>query len=105
MVSDLASGEGSFRFVFLGSAESSVPVSPWKLKGKCNFTLLSALPSRAGKSSEGSKAPPNACSSLSSLIIGEFAADFVYYRHEENVYFYTRWARHLNVGILINKMF
>lgn len=31
------------------STELSVPISPYKLKGKCNFILLSALPSRVRK--------------------------------------------------------
>ena len=52
----MASGEGFVVVVVLvlGVAQNPVvPVSPQKLKGKCNFTLLSALPSRVGEKLRG----------------------------------------------------
>lgn len=95
--------ERFFCFVFLGSIESSVPISPQKLKGTCNFTLLCALPSRVG-GTQGSQA---LCPALKpALHWGRYNGWILcrlYYRHEQNACFYTRWARHFHVGILINK--
>lgn len=88
--------ERFFCFVFLGSIESSVPISPQKLKGTCNFTLLCALPSRVG-GTQGSQA---LCPALKpALHWGRYNGWILcrlYYRHEQNACFYTRWARHFN---------
>ena len=53
---------------------------------------------------EGTSVPfPTARSSLGAPVVGEFSADFIYRRHEQNACFRTSWARPLNAGILIHQ--